>query len=265
MNVLATTAIRPAAPVSTRPVAPAALPDPKPSEAVSGDGRKAGGKATKPSNLLDVKSLLAAQEADGGKKDGVNQELTDEEKRVVAEMKARDAEVRRHEEAHARVGGQYAGAPSYQYDQGPDGNKYAVSGEVPIDVAPIPGDPAATIRKMDVVKRAALAPAEPSSQDRAVAAKAEQEKIKARAEQLELKREETTASNGAGKTEANGPTSSNGATADPAVGATSATGPQSPSSGPQQTDSGFTIAASAYSTATATTTQPIQQLFGLVA
>lgn len=256
--MLATTAIRPTAPVSTRPAAPSALPEPKTPRASAGDSEKAGGKTEKPSNLLDVKSLLTAQESEGGKKTGANQELTEEEQKIVSEMKARDAEVRRHEEAHARTGGQYAGSPSYQYEKGPDGRRYAVSGEVPIDVAPVAGDPAATIRKMETVKRAALAPAEPSSQDRSVAAKADQEKMKARAEQLKERREETAATNGAGKTEAGDPAWPNAAPTDPATVTTSSAGPQRP-------DSGFNIAATAYSAATSTATQPVQQLFGLVA
>ena len=42
-----------------------------------------------------------------------------------------------------------------------------------IDVSPVAGDPRATIEKADQVKRAALAPAEPSPQDRQVARAAE--------------------------------------------------------------------------------------------
>jgi hypothetical protein len=49
---------------------------------------------------------------------------------------------------------------------------YAVSGEVSIDSSPVKGDPKATVRKMEQVVRAALAPAQPSGQDRAVAAAA---------------------------------------------------------------------------------------------
>ncbi|MCR9176389.1 MAG: hypothetical protein NXI19_10370 [Alphaproteobacteria bacterium] len=98
--------------------------------------------------------------------------LTEEEQQVVEELQARDAEVRRHEQAHAAVGGQYAGSPTYTYQQGPDGGRYAVGGEVSIDSAPIEGDPEATILKLQTVRRAALAPAEPSAQDRAVAAAA---------------------------------------------------------------------------------------------
>ncbi len=90
--------------------------------------------------------------------------------------------MRAHESAHQAVGGQYAGSVSYTYQRGPDGAQYAVGGEVSIDVAPVQGDPQATIEKMRVVRAAALAPAEPSGQDRAVAAQAMQLMLQAQAE-----------------------------------------------------------------------------------
>jgi hypothetical protein len=99
------------------------------------------------------------------------QELAQEQEQIT-ELKARDTEVRIHEQAHASVGGQYAGSPSYEYERGPDGTNYAVSGEVQIDVSEIPNDPQATINKMQTVRAAALAPAEPSSADRSIAADA---------------------------------------------------------------------------------------------
>ncbi|MEM1298721.1 MAG: putative metalloprotease CJM1_0395 family protein [Pseudomonadota bacterium] len=108
--------------------------------------------------------------------------LTKAEQDMVRELRARDAEVRRHEEAHARVGGQYAGQPSYTFQTGPDGKRYAIGGEVSIDVSPVPDDPEATIAKMSVVKRAALAPAEPSGQDRRVAALADRQSLDAQAQ-----------------------------------------------------------------------------------
>lgn len=110
------------------------------------------------------------------------QEQEQAEQAQIQELKARDTEVRLHEQAHARVGGQYAGSPSYEYQRGPDGNNYAVGGEVMIDVAEIPGDPAATIEKMQTVRAAALAPAEPSGADRAIAADATQKQAAAQAE-----------------------------------------------------------------------------------
>lgn len=106
----------------------------------------------------------------------------EEDKQLINELKARDIEVRTHEQAHVNVGGQYAGSPSYDYQRGPNGANYAVGGEVPIDVGVINGNPKATIEKMQTVRAAALAPAEPSSADRAIAADATQKIATAQAE-----------------------------------------------------------------------------------
>lgn len=114
------------------------------------------------------------------KEQSAQQEQQDAEQ--IKELKARDTEVRIHEQAHASVGGQYAGSPSYEYQRGPDGTNYAVGGEVQIDVAKIEGDPQATIEKMQTVRAAALAPAEPSGADRAIAADATQKLAAAQAE-----------------------------------------------------------------------------------
>lgn len=92
------------------------------------------------------------------------------EEAQIKGLKERDTEVRAHEQAHAAAGGQYASSPTYDYETGPNNQRYAIGGEVQIDTAPIAGDPSATIAKMNIVRNAALAPAEPSSQDRAVAA-----------------------------------------------------------------------------------------------
>lgn len=110
------------------------------------------------------------------------QPLTDEQQRAVRDLKARDREVRAHEQAHMAAGGPYVSGPYYDYQKGPDGQRYAVGGSVNIDASPIPDDPAATVRKMDVVIRAALAPAEPSGQDLQVAASARQQKLQAQAQ-----------------------------------------------------------------------------------
>ncbi len=112
--------------------------------------------------------------------------LSAEEQNQVADLKARDQEVRTHEMAHMMVGGSLVrkGA-SYQYQTGPDGQRYAVGGEVSIDSSAVSGDPSATIRKMEQVKRAALAPAKPSSQDRAVASSAAQTEAAARQELMQ--------------------------------------------------------------------------------
>jgi SprA-related family len=104
--------------------------------------------------------------------------LNDEEKQLAQEMKARDREVRAHERAHKAVGGRYAGAASFTYQKGPDGQRYAVGGEVPIDMS-TESSPEATIQKMTVVMAAALAPAEPSGQDVAVAQMAQSQRSQA--------------------------------------------------------------------------------------
>jgi len=108
--------------------------------------------------------------------------LSASERDLVRQLAARDREVHRHEQAHTRAGGPEAGTPSFTYQTGPDGKRYAIGGEVPIDIAPVPDDPEATIAKMQVVKAAALAPAEPSMPDRRIAAQAESTRLTALAE-----------------------------------------------------------------------------------
>jgi len=150
-------------------------------------------------NEQTVESQEAPKSESDDSVDG-NEELTTEQAleqdRVINELKARDQEVRTHEAAHAAVGGSIAGSPSYSYEQGPDGKKYAVAGEVMIDVAPVNGDPQATITKMQKVYSAALAPANPSAQDRKVASVATQQILSAQSELLvELSKEESNAKN----------------------------------------------------------------------
>jgi hypothetical protein len=86
-----------------------------------------------------------------------------------------------HEQAHASLGGQYASSPQYEYERGPDGRRYAVGGEVSIDISEA-STPEETIRKAQQVKAAALAPAEPSAQDLRVATEATQIALEARSE-----------------------------------------------------------------------------------
>ena len=104
------------------------------------------------------------------------------ETKLLLELASRDREVRAHEAAHAIVGGQYASAPRFSYQTGPNGRNYAVGGKVAIDTAPIPGDPQGTLRKAEMVRSAALAPVKPSPPDMTIAAKAAQMAIMARAE-----------------------------------------------------------------------------------
>jgi hypothetical protein len=93
----------------------------------------------------------------------------------VALLSATDRKVRAHEQAHLNAAAGYAtGGASYTFAKGPDGNLYAVGGEVSLDVSPDPSDPQKTLEKARIVEAAADAPADPSAQDRAVAAMASQ-------------------------------------------------------------------------------------------
>lgn len=126
----------------------------------------------------------------------VTQELTDGEKQQVSELKQRDAEVKAHEAAHlAAAGGLAQGGASYEYQKGPDGQNYAVGGEVSIDSSAVDGNPEATITKAQQIRSAALAPASPSSQDYKVAAQASRIEAEARQE-LAKKSQGTQESNG---------------------------------------------------------------------
>lgn len=124
-----------------------------------------------------------------------------EVKKVIAQLQARDQEVRIHEQAHVAAGGQYVtSGPSYSYQSGPDGKRYAVGGNVGIDVSPIADDPKATINKARQVIQAAMAPAEPSSQDYAVAQSAQSMMLQA---QQEISAQNNASVQDGGKSEQN--------------------------------------------------------------
>ena len=130
-------------------------------------------------------------EAAGSGKEDPSQRLP-EEQAEIAELKRRDQEVRQHEAAHMAAGGAYVrGGASYSYQPGPDGRRYAVGGEVSIDASPVGDNPEATIAKMQRVRGAALAPANPSGQDLAVAARASQTERQARMQAAAQARQST--------------------------------------------------------------------------
>lgn len=144
-----------------------------------------------PESLARAQGALAPDKA--RKAQTGDEELTKEEQREVQELKQRDTEVRRHEQAHIAAGGRYArGGAHYEYTTGPDGRQYASGGEVSIDVSAA-RTPEATIAKAQVVRRAALAPAQPSGQDRQVAAAASQMETEARMEIAKERQEEMRA------------------------------------------------------------------------
>ena len=187
----------PAAPLPARPVAPAGTAD------TSTDSRRAAqAQVSAAQPLVDEQSASAREEADKPADSAANAdkgksragEPSPQQQRLeqleIAKLVSRDQEVRAHEQAHSAVGGSYAGAPTYTFTRGPDGKRYAVGGEVSIDVGAVPNDPAATLRKMEIVLRAALAPAEPSAQDLRVASQARAQMTLARVELAEQRRTE---------------------------------------------------------------------------
>jgi hypothetical protein len=131
---------------------------------------------------------------------GTNQEskpngeqLSSDDLQKIEKIKKRDAEVRQHEQAHVSAGGQHIrGGIKYEHTQGPNGKRYVVSGEVNIDLSP-ESTPEATIAKMQRVRQAALAPAQPSAADRAAAAAATQVEQRARSEQVNQRKAEAQA------------------------------------------------------------------------
>ena len=118
-------------------------------------------------------------------------ELSPEEQKRTLNLKNRDREVKTHEQAHMAAAGGYAqGGPSFSYETGPDGKRYAVGGSVSIDTSSVSGDLQATIQKARVVRQAALAPADPSGADRQIAARASQMEAKAQRELAQVDKKE---------------------------------------------------------------------------
>jgi len=99
------------------------------------------------------------------------EDLTPDQRRQLQELESSDLGVRAHEAAHQAAGGALAGGASFTYEVGPDGRSYAVAGEVPIRMQQ-GGTPDEVIANARQVRRAALAPADPSAQDLSVAAQA---------------------------------------------------------------------------------------------
>ena len=154
--------------------------------------RPAQGAATAPAQAEAAPPAAPAQREDPLQDPAVQRE--------IAQLAARDREVRAHEQAHVAAGGSLiTSGPTYTYQTGPDRRRYAVGGEVGIDTSPVRGDPETTIDKARRIRAAALAPAEPSAQDRSVAARASQMESSARIELARQQREAAYREAGAGE------------------------------------------------------------------
>ncbi|MCR5084377.1 MAG: hypothetical protein K6A65_02610 [Succinivibrionaceae bacterium] len=136
----------------------------------------------KPARGGEVEDEEKEEDADPNAPKAPDGEPLDEQQvQELEELKKRDEEVRVHENRHKAVGGELASSPQYEYTQGPDGERYITGGHVNIDMSE-GKTPEETIEKMEKVKAAAEAPADPSTQDRKVAAEAMRTANEARAE-----------------------------------------------------------------------------------
>ncbi len=170
---------------------------------------KINGNKKRADTQQDVSSPANEKESDKTsqleKKDSAgNPELTSAENRQIQKLITRDRQVRTHEQAHlSAAGGLAKGAANFQYAKGPDGKMYATGGDVSIDSSRVAGDPEATLRKASKIRAAALAPAQPSAQDVAVAGKAGSMAAEARAEisaeALKVLAEKTSQNNNKGE------------------------------------------------------------------
>jgi len=146
----------------------------RPAEAGQATAPQAGPEASKRS--AEARGPPRAREGDAANRPDP------QDQRRIRELQTRDREVRSHEAAHLATAGPYAeGGAQLQFRQGPDNRFYAVGGEVQLDTSR-PEDPEKALDKAETLTRAALAPAEPSSQDLRVAAQARAMAAEARAE-----------------------------------------------------------------------------------
>ncbi|WP_096026517.1 putative metalloprotease CJM1_0395 family protein [Campylobacter lanienae] len=136
-------------------------------------------------------NVTQSSESNAQEKSSNNQyELTQDQKMQVIELQRRDLEVRTHEAAHMSAGAGLTTGASYSYQRGPDDKMYAIGGEVGIDTSP-GKTPEETLKKAAQIKRAALAPAQPSSADLQVAATATNMEIDAKMEIQKNQNQET--------------------------------------------------------------------------
>ena len=151
-----------------------------------GSGAGTGASTSQPSASAQTGSTstgtgTSASASGSGAVSDTGQQLTPQQQQEITKLKATDDNVRKHEQAHLAVAGNLAvSGASYTYQRGPDGKSYAVGGEVNIDVSP-GNTPEETLKKAEQIQRAALAPADPSGQDRSVAAQAASMEADARA------------------------------------------------------------------------------------
>ena len=163
---------------------PAERGEPTPRSRAVGEGRDRSQRSRDGDTAELSRSSANARGADG-------EPLTDEEQQEVERLRARDQEVRTHEQALvAAAGPLFRGGPEYTLEEGPDGNRYATGGSVSIDTSE-GRTPEETVTKAAQIRRAALAPAEPSATDQRIAARASRMEAEARQELAEQRAEDS--------------------------------------------------------------------------
>ncbi|WP_428738946.1 putative metalloprotease CJM1_0395 family protein [Sulfurimonas sp.] len=143
--------------------------------------------SSKKADKVDDKESSTEEEKDNSLQS--SQKLEPAEQQQVNQLQARDTEVRAHEAAHKATGGGLAGSASFSYQKGPDGKMYAIGGEVSISFKE-GSTPQETIANARQVVAAAMAPANPSPQDYAVAASARMMEMSAQQELVKQLQEE---------------------------------------------------------------------------
>ncbi|CUU69744.1 SrpA-related protein [Campylobacter hyointestinalis] len=136
-----------------------------------------------------VKTSQTSDDSSSDNKDKKNiTQLSDEEKLQVAKLQQRDSEVRTHEASHIAAGAGLTSGADFTYQKGPDSKMYAVGGEVEIDTSP-GRTPQETIQKAQQIKRAALAPSNPSPANLKIAANAASMEVSAKAQMQQLQQD----------------------------------------------------------------------------
>ena len=159
-----------------------------------GDGH-GHGDDDKSASSADGSAHDASSHADGHQGAHPEDSLTEDELKEVQELSLRDMEVRAHEQAHKSAAGSHGGSISLTFRKGPDGKRYAVEGEVPVDMSAVKGDPEATVAKMEQIHRAALPP--PNHPPRTDAWRREPLRRRRKLAKRSRKKQRTTRSKGA--------------------------------------------------------------------
>jgi hypothetical protein len=138
--------------------------------------------------LYDSKGRLFLQgsgASDGASSPEKDGEVSAGDRAMLEKLKARDALVRGHENAHILSAGGQAGQAQYTYQTGPDGKAYAIGGSVNISIVSSPTSPEQAAGQAQVAARAAMAAGEMSPQDMQVARRATEISARARSRAME--------------------------------------------------------------------------------